>query len=281
MRDRCVFTIVRDEEFFFPIWLKYYLQYFKPSDIYVLDHESRDSAAEQLKDLQHQFGFKHIPVYNNASFSHRWLLSIVSEFAKFLHKSYASMLFTEVDEIVAVRPGGVYADLPTAAESAAKQSRFFKRCSGYEVVQRVDIDSRVLDVHSLPLLAQRDWWYPSLEYSKPVLIRRPVEWTSGFHLCTELLWLEETITVPGRDTVVVTCDPDLYLIHINKIDLQQFLKRNTIHEKRKWDDTVRRSHSGRQSRATTEKEAIPFFQQTVSGYNIPWQPMPDWVKTLV
>jgi hypothetical protein len=281
VRDRCVFTIVRDEEFFFPLWLKYYRQYFEAQDIYVLDHDSIGDSATQLLQLQREVGFHHIPVHNSASFSHRWLLSVVSDFTKFLHNSYRAMLFAEVDELIATRPGGVYQDLPSAAESVAKQHRFFKRCSGFEVVHRLEFNEQPLDLSQPNLLSQRSWWFPSLGYSKPVLLRKPVEWTSGFHLCMELLWIEETITVPGRDTVFVTCDPDLYLIHLNKIDMPQFLKRNELHERRKWDSVVRRSHAGLQSRATSYNEALPFFQQTTDGFPIPWHPIPDWVKTLV
>ena len=37
-RPAAVFTIVREEAVFLPIWLRYYTAHFAPEDIYVLHH---------------------------------------------------------------------------------------------------------------------------------------------------------------------------------------------------------------------------------------------------
>ena len=46
-KKKCaVFTIVKNENYFLPIWLKHYKRYFDNSDIYVLDHQSNDGSTD-------------------------------------------------------------------------------------------------------------------------------------------------------------------------------------------------------------------------------------------
>lgn len=41
MKKKCaVYTIVKNEDYFLPKWIKHFNKYFDKSDIYILDHQS-------------------------------------------------------------------------------------------------------------------------------------------------------------------------------------------------------------------------------------------------
>ena len=48
MKDCAVFTIVKNEKLFLPIWIKHYKKFFDNYDIYILDHESNDDSTKNL-----------------------------------------------------------------------------------------------------------------------------------------------------------------------------------------------------------------------------------------
>ena len=47
-KKSAVFTIVKNENYFLPIWIKHYKKYFNESDMYVLDHQSNDASTNNL-----------------------------------------------------------------------------------------------------------------------------------------------------------------------------------------------------------------------------------------
>ena len=45
MKKKCaVFTMVKNENYFLPIWLKHYKKFFSNEDIFILDHQSNDGS---------------------------------------------------------------------------------------------------------------------------------------------------------------------------------------------------------------------------------------------
>jgi hypothetical protein len=70
MKDCAVFTIVKNEKLFLPIWIKHYKKFFDDSDIYILDHESNDDSTKNLD-------VNVIPVYNEFTFDQNWLINTV------------------------------------------------------------------------------------------------------------------------------------------------------------------------------------------------------------
>ncbi len=59
-RSRAVFTELHNETLFFPIWLKYYQQFFDPEDIYVI-HNVKPKELDFDRWLPDQSGFVRIP----------------------------------------------------------------------------------------------------------------------------------------------------------------------------------------------------------------------------
>ena len=73
MKKECaVFTIVKNENYFLPIWLKHFKKFFKSEDIYVLDHQSTDGSTEDLD-------VNVIPIFNDLTFDHQWLINQVEK----------------------------------------------------------------------------------------------------------------------------------------------------------------------------------------------------------
>ena len=94
IKKKCaVFTTVKNESIFLPIWLRHYQQYFDNQDIYVLDHHSTDGSTLNLP-----VNVK--TVANDYVNDHEWLVKIAQDFQKELLKEYECVVFAESDEIL-------------------------------------------------------------------------------------------------------------------------------------------------------------------------------------
>jgi hypothetical protein len=209
MRKRAAFTIVQNEPVFLPIWLDYYSRSFEPADLYVLDHASTDGSTDALAARCHV-----VPIHRDASFDHAWLNGTVTAFHAFLLRSYQQVLFTEADEIVLADPlryRGLDAYIDACIGRVA-------RCTGFEVVHFPE-EEPPLDFNR-PLLAQRQYWLPSRMYSKTLLASVPMAWSPGFH---------EAPAFAG-----VRPDPDLYLVHLHRIDYAACAARHRSTAARRW-----------------------------------------------
>src|SRR5436305_13883427 len=96
-KRRAVMTITHNEALFFPIWLRYYSDFFEPSDIYVLDHDTTDGSTDGD-------GFVRIPISHD-TFDNLWMVDNVERLQRELLERYDLVLVVDVDEIVAPHPG--------------------------------------------------------------------------------------------------------------------------------------------------------------------------------
>jgi hypothetical protein len=228
-----VFTIVQNEPRFLPMWLGYYRRHFDPSDIYVLDHDSTDGSTDGLGEVCNV-----ISVHRDKSFDHMWLKGTVEDFQSFLLRSYETVLFAEADEFVVADPsrygglGGYIDDLEGLAAC----------CTGYNVVQYPDEPPLRFDE---PVLEQRSYWHPSALYSKQLLGRIPFCWNVGFHL---------EYNAPD-----VERDPDLYLIHLHRVDYEYCLERHRAVVERDWYEADRRRDLGSHYRVVDPDEFREWF----------------------
>ena len=201
-RPRAVFTIAQNESRFLPLWLRHYGRHFEPSDIYVLDHDSTDGSTAALGDSCHV-----VPVHCDRIFDQMWLTGTVENFQSFLLRSYAAVLYAEVDEFV-VPDASRYPDLGAYIDQLREPAA---TCTGYNVVHHPDEGEPPLRFDE-PVLRQRRYWYPSRKYSKRLLGRVPLSWNVGFH---------EEFNAPTTRP-----DPDLYLIHLHRVDYDYCLARH-------------------------------------------------------
>lgn len=198
-----IFTLLRNEPVFFPVWLHHYLQHVPAEDIYVLDHESSGDALDVLHSLQAEHKFNLLRLQHHWAYHATWMANVTRYFQTFLFSTYPLVLFSAVDELVLPRPE-VTMRLPVFAERILEEKPFVK-CNGFEVVHNADEESALTITQ--PWLNQRRWWYHSPRYSKPLLSATPLYWQPGWFGAVNV----PTYEPPFRD---------LLMVHLHKIDLQ-------------------------------------------------------------
>jgi hypothetical protein len=184
-RPQAVFTIVKNESFFLPIWLKYYSTYFRADDIYVLDNGTTDGSTTRIQAqvIQRPSGF---------DFDVHFLRDTVQAFQAELLASYQVVVFAEADEIIVPARPGEFARHVDAHPTVS--------CNGFEVVHNHPLEPSIDWVR--PLLRQRAIWVPRPDFCKPLVSRVPLQWEFGFHSCEPFApW-----------------DPTLTLVHLRRID---------------------------------------------------------------
>lgn len=252
VNSRAVMTIVRNENVFLPIWLRYYGQFFSAHDIYVIDHQSNDGSTEGD-------GFVRIPV-SHPEFGVGWQLEVIQRYQHTLVGRYDVVLYAEVDEIVAPDPR--LGDLGSYIDHFSED---FVTCQGYEVLHRRDLEPEFDSTK--PVLGQRSTWYANLLYSKSLLARVPMLWNVGFHRRLD------------RKT---NHDLHLYLIHLHRMDYNICVARN--HERTRFPLAhIDRSNSwGYQNHITDPTHFDSWFYHDSCGSSpIHPQPIPPRWRNLV
>jgi hypothetical protein len=251
-RSTAVFTIAQDEPDFLPVWLGYYSQYFDPTDIFVLDHDSTSVAWTDAHPVVNR-----VPVHRSHSFDHTWLRETVQRFFAFLLQSYRFVLFAEADEIVAADPRAHAGGLAGYLRSLAPGDT--PRCSGYNLMAGGPVD------WAETLLPQCRYWYPADMYSKHLLASTPLEWNNGFHL--ESARAEQ---VP---------DPTLLLLHLHRLDYDRCLQRHRATAARNWSQIDVDQGLGYQNRIAepAEFEQWYYHDEQLGG---PRTDLPAWVREI-
>jgi Glycosyl transferase family 2 len=223
-----VFTIARNEPKFLPLWLAYYGHHFAPSDIYVLDHDSTDGSTASLGD-----SCIRVAVHRDKIFDHMWLKGTVEDFQSFLLRSYSAVLFAEIDEFVVPDPSR-YEGLGAPAA----------RCTGYSVVHYPDEGEPPLRFEQA-VLRQRKYWHRSPSYSKRLLSKVPLFWNVGFHA---------EFNAPAAPP-----DPDLYLIHLHRVDYDYCLARHRAAASGDWSEEDVQFNLGWHRRVVEPEEFRDWF----------------------
>ncbi len=255
MRKRAAFTIVQNEAVFLPIWLNYYARYFDRTDLYVLDHDSDDGSTAGVETRCNL-----LRVHRDKSFDHQWLHDTVAAFQAFLLRSYERVLFAEADEIIVADParyGGLDDYFVRCRGRVA-------RCTGFEVVHYPDEEPPLR--FDRAILAQRTYWHASREYCKPLLAAVPMSWSLGFH--------------EAPDFPDVEPDPNLFLVHLHRVDYGTCVARHRASAARNWSEHDIRAEQGFQNRLVEGDAGFRkwFFQ---GRDNSARTRIPDRLKTLL
>ncbi|CAF1180137.1 unnamed protein product [Adineta steineri] len=239
-----VFTICRNEKGYLPIWLGYYRRHFADKDIYILDNDSNDGSTSNLTVNVNR-------VSSEKYFDHMWLVETVQNMARNLfERGYRYILFCEVDEMVVPDPIkyplGIIDYIKKAKEEVI-------RVSSYRIVHNTTLEPK-LDLNK-PIMQQRRYWVKDNDYNKPLLISREIHWVAGFHECQEKGVL----------------DPDLIMIHLQRMDLDFYMKRATWKSNQtfKAEDVQRNWGTQHQLRGAKAEEW--FFSTGGNVFEIPKQ----------
>ena len=203
-KTRAIITMVHNEPVFLPIWLGYYSRFFAPEDIYVLDNQTTDGSTDRN-------GFTRIPV-EHGTVDHLWMVKTIRDLQHELISRYDVVVVTDVDELIAPVPE--LGDLGTYLDHFDDE---FVNCLGYELLHMKDREPP-LDLGK-PILGQRRFWFPNDAYSKPAVATVPMEWRAGFH---------------KRGDEQVRFDPDLWLIHLHRMDYEICAERHRTRRRKGW-----------------------------------------------
>ena len=263
-RDRCVFTIMNNEYEFFPIWLNYYSKYFEPQDIYVLDHNSDGEFFEQVQQLSREGKFNLQRIYNYALFDHEWMLMTVTAYQHFLINSYKSVLFIEIDEIVATQPNSKYENIGHYMDEFNKSGLKAVRADGFNVVSDPDRD-KAIDPN-IPILQQRARYKWDLSYCKPYIASIPLDYAGGFHST----FSEQKATGELFGIKEYLIDKDLVAFHLHYIDINWTHQKNHRRSQDKWSTHDWQNSLGYQNKPKTlESEKGLFYKFYYDSFKIP------------
>jgi len=195
-KKSAIFTIVKDEAYYLDKWLNYYSQFFNKEDIYVLDHQTKDSSTDNLD-------CNVIEIINEVAFDHLWLVDQVQNFQQTLLEQYEVVIFTEVDEILY--------SLNQSFDSFVEDFRLNNNLSylsaiGYEIKQ--DIDHEKPLTQSDNILENRNYWFRYPNYDKTLITKIPLLYQPGFHFC-------------NYDQIF----NNLFLLHLHRVDLNLMIER--------------------------------------------------------
>ena len=160
---------------------------------------------------------------------------------------YDSVLVTDVDEIVAPSPGW-----GTLSEYIGRFDEEFVNCLGYEVIHLVDRE-RPFDP-ARPVLDQRGYWFANDSYDKPALATEPMRWEPGFH---------------AREDGRMRLDPDLFLVHLHRMDYETCLARHRYRRGRAWNDVDLAENWATHNLIGDEAEFARWFYEDSCFENIP------------
>lgn len=232
MKKRCaVFTTVKNESIFLPIWLKHYQQFFENEDIYVLDHQSTDGSTINLP-----VNVK--TVTNEFVNDHDWLVKLAQDFQRELLTRYQCVIFAESDEIL--YPLGK--PFSQAIDEFIQSDDLYLTCQGYSLVQ--DIQNEIALQKGDVISEKRNYWYKDPAEDKTLISKIPLEWKWGFH----------SLRYRGNNYNV-----DWYIAHLHRFDFQTMVAR---HQER--TNFKQKQDGGGTHWKSDEKDIFDVFQQTAS-----------------
>ena len=188
-------TMAYNEAGLLPVWARHYARQVGSDHCYVVDHGSTDTII-----LPPGMNTLRLP---RSPHDDERRAGFISTFAEGLLRYYDWVIYTDVDELVLPDPSR-FADLPNFCASLDQVDTV--TTAGFDIQHVPDLEP-LLDL-TRPIGEQRGWARFTSAMCKPVLTRRPLSWSPGFH-CSE-----QPLAFAG-----------LYLFHLHWADLTLGLQR--------------------------------------------------------
>lgn len=211
-RPFCVFTIVRNEPFFLPLWCHYYAKNFGEENLYVLDNSSDDSSVVSVKQRWPRINIKSVP--SDAAFAWKWTTDVIKSFQCAALNAPDVVIYSDADEFLI--PNNDFADLKSYCEQFAASSKQSARAVGWAVIHQIDTEPPV-DVTSFSVLNQRNHIWRAPMYDKTLIAKVPLNWAKGLHT---------TYDDVGNKLSNDPRDERLALVHLRDIDVDVLYKRS-------------------------------------------------------
>jgi hypothetical protein len=151
-----IFTVQHNEDFFLPMWIKYYSQHFEAKDIHIVAHNCTELVDDVLKRAISD-GINVEYVETDEIFNHDWLNSVVHSKQQELLNKYEYVVFTDCDEFIVPEKQTLKQFIENCTEDAY-------RCTGFNVAGR---EMKVDGAFNKTLISKIQLYY---EY--------------GYHTCT-------------------------------------------------------------------------------------------------
>ena len=225
-----IITMVYNESFNLPIWIRHYRRIAPNATLFVIDHGSDDGSTQNLPEV-----YK-IPMPRHTADEAERALAVSSLQHGFL-RYYDTVIYTDCDELL----------VPDPAKSA-RLDEYLER-SGYEYASPIGLNV----IHMVeneppldpaqPLLRQRRFCQFASPLCKPLIARVPLKWEAGFHGCDRAF----------------NIDTDLYLFHIKQIDKDLALQRQRFAREMTWSQQAVEARHGAHQRMDDEQFVREFF----------------------
>jgi hypothetical protein len=160
--------MVYNEPDFLPVWAAHYRAAVGAAHCYVVDHGSDDGSIEAS-------GPFNLVRLERSPLDEVWRANLISHLCSNLLDRYNAVAYTDVDELL-VADRRRYNNLIELSEAATADVLTAFGTNMLHVPGEAPIDL------ARPITRQRRWMRPFSSLCKPVLTRRPVAWSPGFHV---------------------------------------------------------------------------------------------------
>jgi len=215
-----VYTMVKNEDVFLPLWLKHYSKYFK--NIHVLNNNTTDGSVEKAHK---KFDFTEHKITKEINYGIEEMRNMGIDGQRMLFEKYGYdlVVFAEADEFIVADPDK-YSGLD---DFVLQMKSDYVFNTGKEVLQ---LDNEKAIDWDKPILAQRSVWWPHPSYHKPTISKIPLNWVDGFHYLEETVgefnnYKKRTKNMGLGEYIKAIACPDVYMIHLQKVDWETFCNR--------------------------------------------------------
>jgi hypothetical protein len=230
MGTLAIMTMVYNESFNLPIWIRHYRRIAPSATLFVIDHGSDDGSTQHLQ------GVHKIPMPRDKADDVERALAVSSLQHGFL-RYYETVIYTDCDELLVPDP----AKSATLDEYLGRTRYEYASPIGLNVIHMVE-NEPPLDP-TRPLLLQRRFCQFASPLCKPLISRVPLKWEPGFHGCDRAF----------------NIDTDLYLFHIKQIDKDLALQRQRLAREMSWSQQAVEARHGAHQRLDDERFVREFF----------------------
>jgi hypothetical protein len=173
------------DEFFYPLWRRYYGGLFGEQALHVVAYEGGARFDDPALG-----GVLRLP----AGYEDRLRARVISDYVATLLHAHDVVVRVDVDEFLVADPR----DYPSLRHLIEATDAPLLTARGFDVVQTVAEPP----LRPGPVLAQRQWAYPNSALNKTCILRQKRHWSPGFHWC-------DAAPVFGP----------LFMLHLRRVDM--------------------------------------------------------------
>lgn len=245
-RPVAAFTIVKNERFFLPIWIKYYLNICGEENLYIIDNDSNDDTLFIVKKNWPKINI--LSLHTSHSADWQLITNVAKIFQHNLFHGYQAVIFSDADELLITQDG---LSLKDYIEKFLLNNVSAIRAQGWGILHSEN-EPKLTNEN----ISTRNFAFRSPKYDKTLLSKVPLDWSKGSHkLNVQVDVNDELILLHLRDS-----DIDIFFEHCqsqkNNAKHSSFQSASTREEVEQYMKTRKASWLDGESQYTTEKIKI-------------------------